>query len=423
MKILIIGNGAREHAIGWNLFNSPSNHDIFVAPGNAGTDQFAKNVDIDSNNIPELLDFAKSLPVDLTIVGPEIPLSNGIVDEFQKYELPIFGPSAKASMIESSKSYAKRIMTSSGVPTAKSQVFTSQSKITEFLTNCSAPVVIKADGLAAGKGVIIAQSKEEIDNAITEMFVNRSFGEASDKVLVEEFLEGNEISIFGFVDGEKVSSLVPACDYKKIFENDLGPNTGGMGAYSPPPIWSKQLENSIRETIFLPVAKELVNNQNPYKGLLYAGLMITKNGPMVIEFNCRFGDPEAQVILPRMKSDLAKLCLDIANGNLIQNQPIEWDPDPAVTVVIASGGYPENYTIGHEISGLKKSTNQVMVFHAGTQLNQDGKIVTSGGRVLSITAKGSSFESARTLAYTEIESINFKNAYYRTDIASKILEG
>ena len=314
-------------------------------------------------------------------------------------------------------------MTSAGVPTAKSQVFTSQSKITEFLTNCSAPVVIKADGLAAGKGVIIAQSKEEIDNAITEMFVNRSFGEASDKVLVEEFLEGNEISIFGFVDGEKVSSLVPACDYKKIFENDLGPNTGGMGAYSPPPIWSKQLENSIRETIFLPVAKELVNNQNPYKGLLYAGLMITKNGPMVIEFNCRFGDPEAQVILPRMKSDLAKLCLDIANGNLIQNQPIEWDPDPAVTVVIASGGYPENYTIGHEISGLKKSTNQVMVFHAGTQLNQDGKIVTSGGRVLSITAKGSSFESARTLAYTEIESINFKNAYYRTDIASKILEG
>ena len=423
MKILIIGNGAREHAIGWNLFNSPSNHDIFVAPGNAGTDQFAKNVDIDSNNIPELLDFAKSLPADLTIVGPEIPLSNGIVDEFQKYELPIFGPSAKASMIESSKSYAKRIMTSAGVPTAKSQVFTSQSKITEFLTNCSAPVVIKADGLAAGKGVIIAQSKEEIDNAITEMFVNRSFGEASDKVLVEEFLEGNEISIFGFVDGEKVSSLVPACDYKKIFENDLGPNTGGMGAYSPPPIWSKQLENSIRETIFLPVAKELVNNQNPYKGLLYAGLMITKNGPMVIEFNCRFGDPEAQVILPRMKSDLAKLCLDIAKGNLIQNQPIEWDPDPAVTVVIASGGYPENYTIGHEISGLKKSTNQVMVFHAGTQLNQDGKIVTSGGRVLSITAKGSSFESARTLAYTEIESINFKNAYYRTDIASKILEG
>ena len=423
MKILIIGNGAREHAISWTLFNSPSNHDIFVSPGNAGTNQFVKNVGIDSNNIPELLDFAKSLPVDLTIVGPEIPLSNGIVDEFQKYELPIFGPTAKASMIESSKSYAKRIMTSAGVPTAKSQVFTSQSKITEFLTNCSAPVVIKADGLAAGKGVIIAQSKAEIDNAIKEMFVNRSFGEASDKVLVEEFLEGNEISVFGFVDGEKVSSLVPACDYKKIFENDLGPNTGGMGAYSPPPIWSKQLENSIRETIFLPVAKELVNNQNPYKGLLYAGLMITKNGPMVIEFNCRFGDPEAQVILPRMKSDLAKLCLDIANGNLIQNQPIEWDPDPAVTVVIASGGYPENYTIGHEISGLKESTNQVMVFHAGTQLNQDGKIVTSGGRVLSITAKGSSFESARNLAYKEIESINFKNAYYRTDIASKILEG
>ncbi|MFL2762183.1 MAG: phosphoribosylamine--glycine ligase [Dehalococcoidia bacterium] len=423
MKILIIGNGAREHAISWTLFNSPSNHDIFVSPGNAGTNQFVKNIEIDSNNIPGLLDFAKSLPVDLTIVGPEIPLSNGIVDEFQKYELPIFGPSAKASMIESSKSYAKRIMTSAGVPTAKSQVFTSQSKITEFLTNCSAPVVIKADGLAAGKGVIIAQSKAEIDNAIKEMFVNRSFGEASDKVLVEEFLEGNEISVFGFVDGEKVSSLVPACDYKKIFENDLGPNTGGMGAYSPPPIWSKQLENSIRETIFLPVAKELVNNQNPYKGLLYAGLMITKNGPMVIEFNCRFGDPEAQVILPRMKSDLAKLCLDIANGNLIQNQPIEWDPDPAVTVVIASGGYPENYTIGHEISGLKESTNQVMVFHAGTELNQDGKIVTSGGRVLSITAKGSSFESARNLAYKEIESINFKNAYYRTDIASKILEG
>ena len=225
-----------------------------------------------------------------------------------------------------------------------------------------------------------------------------------------------------YSDGEKVSSLVPACDYKKIFDNDLGPNTGGMGAYSPPPIWSKELENSIRENIFLPVAKALVNDENPYKGLLYAGLMITKNGPMVIEFNCRFGDPEAQVILPRMKSDLSTLCLDIANGNLIQNQLIEWDPNPTVTVVLASGGYPERYTTGHEISGLKESTNKVMIFHAGTQLNSDGKIITSGGRVLSITTRGPSFESARMLAYEEIQLISFKDAYYRTDIASKILE-
>jgi len=422
MKILIIGNGAREHAISWTLFNGPSNHNIYVAPGNAGTQRFATNIEIDSNNIPELLDFAKALPADLTIVGPEIPLSNGIVDEFQKYGLPIFGPSRKASQIESSKSYAKKIMASAQVPTAKAQVFTSLSKITKYLSNCSTPIVIKADGLAAGKGVIIAKSKSEVNDAIKEMFIDRSFGDASDKVLVEEFLEGNEISVFGFVDGEKVSSLVPACDYKKIFDNDLGPNTGGMGAYSPPPIWSKELENSIRENIFLPVAKALVNDKNPYKGLLYAGLMITKNGPMVIEFNCRFGDPEAQVILPRMKSDLSTLCLDIANGNLIQNQLIEWDPNPTVTVVIASGGYPERYTTGHEISGLKESTNKVMVFHAGTQLNSNGKIITSGGRVLSITAKGPSFESARMLAYEEIQLINFKDAYYRTDIASKILE-
>ena len=420
MKILIIGNGAREHAIGWNLFNSPSNHDIFVAPGNAGTDQFAKNVDIDSNNIPELLDFAKSLPADLTIVGPEIPLSNGIVDEFQKYELPIFGPTAKASMIESSKSYAKRIMTSAGVPTAKSQVFTSQSKITEFLTNCSAPVVIKADGLAAGKGVIIAQSKEEIDNAITEMFVNRSFGEASDKVLVEEFLEGNEISIFGFVDGEKVSSLVPACDYKKIFENDLGPNTGGMGSYSPPEFLSARELSEIETSIVQPTLKQLEQLGIPYKGTLYIGLMITENGPKVLEYNCRMGDPETQVVLPRLDHDLLEIYECITTSTLSEID-IKWSSEATVGLVIASAGYPENPKTGIPITGLDKLDKDILAFHSGTS-RKKGTMMTSGGRVLTLVSNGANIEEARNKLYANVDKIYFEGMQYRTDIGLRAID-
>ena len=418
MRALVVGGGAREHTIAWKLRQSALVEELYVAPGNAGTADIATNLPVADTDLEGLAQAARQHGIDLTVVGPEVPLDMGIVDHFQAAGLRIFGPSQAAARIESSKVFAKELMLRHGIPTGRAEVFDSYEQAEAYVRKHSTPLVVKADGLAAGKGVTVAGTRQAAVNALRECMVDRVFGASGDRVLVEECLSGREVSVFAFVDGETVSPLVAACDYKRAHDGDRGPNTGGMGAYSPPEFWDADLEERVRDTIMVPVARALVNEGCPYQGVLYGGLMLTEDGPKVIEFNCRLGDPEAQALLPRLSSDLAEILASVLENKLSET-PILWSGDACVAVAVASGGYPGSYETGFAITGLSQAQETSEVFHAGTRLADDGAgPVTSGGRVLTVVGKGQSLAEARRQAYNSVEKISFAGGFYRKDIAA-----
>ncbi len=422
MKILVVGGGGREHAMVWKIAQSPEVKKIYCAPGNAGMTGLATCVPIAADDIEGLLVFARENRIDLTVVGPEVPLSMGIVDVFEQAGLKIFGASRKAAEIESSKSFAKNLMNKYHIPTAKGRAFTSYKQAQAYLKQMGAPVVVKADGLAAGKGVIVCDTLEKAEAALKDIMVQRSFGDAGDKVVVEECLKGEEASFLAFTDGETVLPLPSSQDHKAIFDDDKGPNTGGMGAYSPAPIVDSYLHNKIMETVMIPTVRAMAAEGRPYKGVLYAGLMIDGDRIRVLEFNGRFGDPEAQPLLIRMKNDIVPVMLAVIDRRL-KDCRLEIDERSSVCVVMAAGGYPGVYPKGHPISGLESARRMkdVVVFHAGTSLKEK-KVVTSGGRVLGVTALGQTVEKAIERAYAAAAKITWKNAYYRKDIGLKALK-
>jgi len=416
VKILVVGGGGREHALVWKISQSSLVDKIYCAPGNAGISRLAECVEIDPEDIQSLVNFAEKESIDLTVVGPEAPLVMGIVDEFEERGLKIFGPRKKAAQIEGSKVFAKRLMEKYNIPTAKYRVFDDAAAAKDYLKDFVGPVVVKAEGLAAGKGVVVARNSREAEEAVDKIMVDRAFGEAGNRVVIEDYLEGREVSILAFADGNTVIPMVSAQDHKRVFDNDEGPNTGGMGAFSPSPVYTQELGELVEKTIIKKAIEALNKEGIKYKGVLYAGLMITDSGPKVLEFNARFGDPETQVVLPRMKADLVKIMLDVVEEKL-EKTKIEWSNEAAVCVIIASGGYPIEYEKGWVINGLDEAEkiDNVMVFHAGTRLKQ-GKIVTDGGRVLGVTALGDDVSSAAQTAYIGVEKINFKFMHYRKDI-------
>lgn len=421
MKILVVGSGGREHCLVWKLAQSKHVQKIYAAPGNGGISQQAECIDIKADDINSLAEFALNNSIDLTVVGPELPLVLGIVDEFNKRGLKIFGPTKKAAMLEGSKAFAKKLMNTHGIPTARGEVFKNSQEAISYIKSINTPVVVKADGLAAGKGVIICNSKEDAFNAITDIMDKKVFGSAGDTIIIEECLEGEEVSILAFSDGLNVLSLVPSQDHKRALDNDKGLNTGGMGAYSPVPIINNELSLKIQKEILEPTIRAMSKEGIPYTGIIYAGLMITSTGPKVLEYNVRFGDPETQVVLPRLESDLLEPIL-ASMTNSISNLQLQWSKNTCICIVMASGGYPGKYEKGKSIKGLEKvsSVKESVVFHAGTKMDSE-EIVTNGGRVLGITALGDTIENAINLGYKVINEIYFENAYYRKDIGKKAL--
>ena len=422
MKVLVIGSGGREHALVWKIAQSPKVSQIYCAPGNAGISKLVQCINIDADNIDKLTDFAQKEEIDLTIVGPELSLSRGIVNEFNHKGLKIFGPTKEATEIESSKVFSKYLMKKYNIPTANYEVFQNSEKAFDYIKQQTFPQVIKADGLAAGKGVFIVKDLVQARDALDALMEEKKFGEAGRQVVIEEFLEGEEVSILAFCDGKTVVPMVSSQDHKKIFDNDQGPNTGGMGAYSPVPFYPDEFEKRVLEEVLKPTVKGLWSEGRKYKGVLYAGLILTKEGPKVLEFNARFGDPETQVVLPRLKTDL----IDILNAVIeeaLHKINIEWEDNAAVCVVLASGGYPGKYQKGKVISGLErlKKMEDIIVFHAGSKL-QDDKVITSGGRVLGITAWDKTISKAKERAYKGVKEIYFEDMYYRKDIASKAIK-
>lgn len=416
MKILVVGGGGREHALAWKLKQSPGVDRIFCAPGNAGTAEVGDNVAIPANDLPGLVRFAKENQIGLTVIGPDDPLAGGVVDLFESEGMRIFGPSKSAARLESSKIFAKELMRKNKIPTARGLAFEKCEAAFAFVEESRFPVVIKADGLALGKGVVVAQDAATARSAIDSMMNERRFGEAGTRLLIEECLTGSECSLHALVDGKNYRMLATARDHKRAFDGDTGPNTGGMGALSPANNFGAELQAQVDREIMRPLLKGLNERGVLFRGLLFPGLMITTQGPRILEFNCRFGDPETQVILPRLKSDLLEL-LDATIDGTLDRTTIEWDDRAAVTVVLASGGYPDNYDVGKPISGLEKARSSgVQIFHAGTR-RQDGKVVTAGGRVLAVTALGATLAAARTLAYEAVAQIDFEGCHYRRDIA------
>ncbi|MFZ3072272.1 MAG: phosphoribosylamine--glycine ligase [Thermodesulfobacteriota bacterium] len=420
MKILIIGSGGREHALAWKISKSPLVEKIFIAPGNAGTLEHGENVAIKADDIEGLKAFALKERIGLTVVGPEVPLTLGIVDEFEMAGLKIFGPSKKAAEIEGSKVFSKELMKKYGLSTATYKTFSNPDEATEYAKKETHPLVIKADGLAAGKGVIISQNPEETVAAIRS--ISKDFGDAGKRIIIEEFLRGEEASFLVITDGKTILPLASAQDHKTVFDNDLGPNTGGMGAYSPAPVITKELEKKILSSIMLPTIEAMEKEGRPYKGVLYAGLMITDKGPKVLEFNARFGDPETQPILARLKTDLVPVMLAAIEGTLDKIK-LEWDSRASVCVVMVAKGYPGSYEKGKEIIGLIDAgkTEDAFIFHAGTAV-KNNKTITDGGRVLGVTALGSDIKSAVDKAYSAAGKINFDGAHYRKDIGKKALK-
>lgn len=419
MKILVIGSGGREHTLVWKISQSPKVSKIFCAPGNAGISDLAQCVDIGEDNIVGLANFAQKMKIDLTIVGPELPLSRGMVDEFDKLGLKIFGPNQKATQIESSKVFSKYLMKKYNIPSANYAVFQDIKKAFDYVKQQAFPLVIKADGLAAGKGVFIVKGIKQAKEALDSLMKKKIFGDAGEYVVIEEFLEGEEISVLAFSDGKTVVPMVSSQDHKKIFNKDKGPNTGGMGAYSPVPFYNDLSRKIVLQKILKPTIEGLKTEGREYKGVLYAGLILTKEGPKVLEFNARFGDPETQVVLPRLETDLIEIFNAVIEGNLHKIN-LKWKDNAVVCVVIASGGYPGRYQKGKVISGLKslEEMKNIIAFHAGTKF-QDGKVVTSGGRVLGITAWADTIFKAKEKAYEGVEKIYFEEMYYRKDIALK----
>ena len=416
MNILVIGGGAREHTLVWKLAQSPKVNQIYVAPGNAGTAPIAQNLDISANDIQGLVKAAFEQSIDLTVVGPEAPLAEGIANHFLIRGMQIFGPTKAAAQIETSKVFAKNFMQRHNIPCARSVSFSSYIEAKEYLEQQTPPIVVKADGLAAGKGVTVAETIEQAQQALSNIMQARAFGSAGDRVLIEEKLEGREMSVFSFADAHTSVPMVSACDYKPVFDGDKGPNTGGMGSYSPPYFLTQELAKKVNESIMEPTSKAMHDEGNPFRGVLYGGLMITDNGPKVMEFNARFGDPETQVILPLLKTDLVDIMISIANNELHQID-IEWSEDACVGVVMASGGYPGNYQKGLPITGLDDLDEDILVFYAGTRLDSAGKVVTNGGRVLTVVATAKTIAQAREKVYNNISRISFECCHYRRDIA------
>ncbi len=422
MNVLIVGGGGREHALAWKAAQSEKVSKVFVAPGNAGTSQEAKleNVAIGAEDIPALLNFAKQNQVELTIVGPEAPLCLGIVDQFSQAGLKCFGPSQGAAQLEGSKAFTKDFLARNNIPTAAYGNFTDIQKAKDYVKQVGTPIVIKADGLAAGKGVIIAEDEAQAFAAIDDMLAGNKFGDAGHRVVVEEFLVGEEASFIVMVDGKNILPLATSQDHKARDNGDKGPNTGGMGAYSPAAVVTQEMHDAIMQQVIVPTVEGMAKEGNPYTGFLYAGIMISPEGiPKVLEYNCRFGDPETQPIMSRLKSDITQLCLAAIDGKLDQASA-EWDERYAVGVVMAAGGYPDSYAKGNLISGLEQSISDTKVFHAGTSM--DGEhIVTSGGRVLCVVALADSVTSAQKLAYQRVEKIQWENVYYRNDIGHRAI--
>ncbi|MGN8844952.1 phosphoribosylamine--glycine ligase [Niallia sp. Sow4_A1] len=418
MKVLVIGRGGREHAICTKVRESEKVDTVFVAPGNVGMTDVAERIAIEETEVAKLVDFALTQKIDLTIVGPEVPLLLGVVDQFQAAGLKVFGPNQRAAEIEGSKSFAKDLMKKYQIPTGEYQTFSDYKAAKAYIEEKGAPIVIKADGLAAGKGVTVAMNMEEALESIQEMLVGEKFGSASATVVIEEFLAGEEFSLMSFVDGDTVIPLEIAQDHKRAFDGDKGPNTGGMGAYSPVPHIDPEIVQTAIETIVKPTAKAMIAEGRTFTGILYAGLIATDKGPKVIEFNARLGDPETQVILPRMKSDLVEVILSVLNGD---TPTIEWYEEDMLGVVIASKGYPEAYEKGVVIHGLDKMED-VSIFHAGTNLNEAGAFTTDGGRVLLIAAKSHTLKDAQDKVYKELEKLESDGVFYRNDIGFKAIK-
>lgn len=424
MNILIIGGGGREHALAWKAAQSPLADKVYVAPGNAGTalEPALENVDISATDIDGLLQFAKDKQIGLTIVGPEAPLVIGVVDAFKQAGLTIFGPTQGAAQLEGSKAFTKDFLARHNIPTAAYENFTEIEPALAYLDKVGAPIVIKADGLAAGKGVIVAMTLQEAKDAVHDMLAGNAFGDAGHRIVIEEFLDGEEASFIVMVDGENVIPMATSQDHKRVGDGDTGLNTGGMGAYSPAPVVTDTVHQRVMEQVIYPTVKGMDQEGNRYQGFLYAGLMIDKAGnPKVIEFNCRFGDPETQPIMMRLQSDLVALCLAGAKGELAGKDSL-WDERPALGIVIAAGGYPGDYRNGDVISGLPTSeAADSKVFHAGTKLNQAGEVVTAGGRVLCVTALGNDIAKAQAKAYEVAKTINWSDSFYRTDIGYRAI--
>ena len=418
MKVLVIGNGAREHALACKIARSPRVDAIYAMPGNAGTAGIARNIAISSSDIPAIIKKAQELRIGLVVVGPEAPLAAGITDMFNQTGIPVFGPSGSAARLESSKAFARELMVNRGIPCAAGREFTDYGEAKSYLEKQSAPVVVKADGLAAGKGVTVATTIEEAMTALDSIMKARVFGAAGDRVIIEECLVGREVSLLAFTDGKTVIPMVPACDYKRVRDGDAGPNTGGMGSYSPPGFFDEGMVKQVTAAIIKPVVDAMAAQGSLYKGVLYTGLIMTSRGPKVLEFNARFGDPETQAILPRLETDLVDIMMASVNGTL-DKVKIEWSGDACVGVVLASGGYPGEYTAGHVINVSDKLEKDINIYYAGAKKLDDGRIVTDGGRVLTVAAVGKTLKDARDKVYRNIQYVNFKGMHYRTDIAAR----
>ncbi|OGW83567.1 MAG: phosphoribosylamine--glycine ligase [Omnitrophica bacterium GWA2_52_8] len=423
MKVLIVGSGAREHVLAWKIAQSPLLSKLYAAPGNAGIAEIAECCPIESADLDGLLAFAKKQSIDLTVVGPESPLVAGITDLFRREGLNIFGPSQAAARLEGSKSFAKDQMHKFGIPTAHYETFSNINEAKHYVIESEMPIVIKADGLAAGKGVVICETSQEAVSVLTQMMSEKIFGHAGESIVIENKLEGDELSILALCDGEKVIPLASAQDHKRVYDGDRGPNTGGMGAYSPCPLVSREKIQEIVDLSIRPMVRGMAKEGTPYHGLLYAGIMLTKEGPFVLEYNCRFGDPEAQVILPRLKSDLLDVLNQIACGRL-QLDALEWHDKACLGVVMASQGYPGFYEKGYVIEGLDsvKNLNDVFVFHAGTSRNDKKQYITAGGRVLVISALGDNLRMAYDRVYAAAQNIRFQGGFYRKDIGRRVME-
>ncbi|MDD4237344.1 MAG: phosphoribosylamine--glycine ligase [Desulfotomaculaceae bacterium] len=420
MKVLVVGGGGREHALVWKLKLSPRVTKIYCAPGNAGIARDADCINISAGDIQGLLDFALKNKIDLTVVGPEVPLNAGIVDRFEEAGLKIFGPSRLAAEIEGSKVLSKEIMAKYGIPTASYAVFTDPAEATSYIKRIGAPCVVKADGLAAGKGVIVALDEESALEAVRSIMVDKDFGVSGERLVVEECLVGEEVSILAFTDGVSVVPMISSQDHKRAYDHDQGPNTGGMGAYAPAPVYTAEVHRRTMEEILIPMVRAMNDEGRTYRGVIYAGLMVDESGPKVLEFNARFGDPEAQPVLMLLETDLVDIIEAILDSRLEQIE-IKWKDQAAVCVVLASGGYPGSYGKGKVIYGLEEPGEHVVVFHAGTAA-QDDEIVTAGGRVLGVTATGPDIPSAIERAYAAVEKIHFDGMHYRHDVGRKALE-
>lgn len=420
MKVLVVGSGGREHALCWKIAQRPDT-EVYVAPGNIGMVDVATLVNIKVDDIAGLVDFAKAEGIDLTVVGPELPLTLGIVDAFQEAGLACFGPNKAAAKLEGSKAFSKELMKKYGIPTAAFDTFTDVEKAKAFVDEIGVPCVVKADGLAAGKGVIICMTREEADKAIEDMLTDHAFGDASATIVIEEYMVGPEVSVLAFADGKTVLPMVSAQDHKRIFDGDKGPNTGGMGAYSPAPVYTEALSTEVNKTIIEPTIAAMAAEGTPFTGILYTGLMLTEKGPRVLEYNVRFGDPETQPIMVRMKSDIVELFQACVDGKL-DEAALEWHDEAAVCVIMASGGYPASSEKGVPIHGLDDiAAEEAIVFHSGTA-EKDGEIVTNGGRVLGVTAKDATIKGAIDKAYAAVEKINFDHMQFRRDIGARALQ-